>query len=86
MKNLYQLYIENGNMAGFKVRRSGWANSSWARVVSITAERQTNGSLPGSPPYHQNAVVYLDFKDKGVSEEAPCPGTYQWELISVDGN
>ena len=27
MKNLYQLYIDNGNQAGFKVRRGGWGKA-----------------------------------------------------------
>ncbi len=81
MKNLYQLYIDNGNQAGFKVRRGGWGQSSWARVVSVTKEQRAAGPLPGKEPYHGNPPVFIDFKDKGTVEEASCPGTYQWRVV-----
>ena len=77
MNNLYQLYISNGNRAGFKVHRSGWGQNSWARVVCVTEERVEQGELPRLPPYHGNPPVFIDFKDKGKVEPAPCPGTYQ---------
>lgn len=81
MKNLYQLYMDNGNQAGFKVRRGSWGQSSWARVVSVTQEQKTEGQLPGNEPYHGNTPVFIDFKGKGKVEKASCPGTYQWSIV-----
>ena len=81
MNNLYQLYISNGNRAGFKVQRAGWGQSSWARVVFITDGQIKEGELSGLPPYQGNPPVFIDFKDKGKVDPASCPGTYRWTIV-----
>ena len=84
MKNLYQLYTENGNRAGFKVRRGSWAQSSWARVIGVTTENLESGQLPGTAPYHGNPAVFIDFLDKGEVSQAPCAGNYSWEIFDPE--
>jgi hypothetical protein len=56
--NIYEMYAENGNKAGFVVQR----NSSpriLAQVLSIGGRE--SGSLEGSPPYYNNASVLANF-------------------------
>lgn len=71
--NVYEMYVANGNSAGFLVKRKNWRSP--VRVVSIGG--QSSGPLVGTPPYYGNPVVLI-YGGKVLS----CPGTFQYELVS----
>jgi hypothetical protein len=54
--NIYRLYIENGNRAGFWVQHRTWTNT--CAHVQTVAGRQI-GSLPGVAPLHDGAEVRI---------------------------
>lgn len=83
--NLYQMYEENGNKAGFWVRRNTWGNFC-ARVISIGEQKE--GKLPGRAPYHGNPPVAAEFFNLHDGSPARwddthirCPGTYTYSMI-----
>jgi hypothetical protein len=81
--NVYEMYVENGNKAGFWVRRNSWGPSSFAQVTRIAGNEK--GAINGNPPYFNNQAVICDFymngrlhtKDMSLS----CPGTFSYNLI-----
>ncbi|MBB3208936.1 hypothetical protein FHS27_004770 [Rhodopirellula rubra] len=82
-KNIYQMYHDNGDTAGFFVRRDSWSTII-AKVVSI--DGQESGELPGKPPYHGNPPVLMTVynNDGTIQKEAEtmsCPGTYAYSQI-----
>lgn len=79
--NLYQLYERSGNRCGFRVRRNSWGNTT-AIVRSIGG--QTEGPLPGKPPYYGNPVVIADVSGTWTERGAQLssPGTYAWQFVS----
>jgi hypothetical protein len=58
--NIYRLYIENGNRAGFWVQHRTWRDRC-AQVLSI--DGQNLGRLPGSSPAHNHAAVVIQCFD-----------------------
>ena len=52
--NIYRLYAQNGDRAGFWVQHRTWGNLC-AQVQSIGGLQ--SGSLPGAAPLHDNAIV-----------------------------
>lgn len=81
-KNIFEMYVANGNKAGFWLRRTTWSNSC-ARVVEV-------GELKGPPPYYGNPKVFADVFDLMTGEvrerraKLPVPGTYKtWRLMEA---
>jgi hypothetical protein len=82
--NVYQMYVAFDNRVGFWVQRDSWGNTC-ALVKQIGS--QTEGELPGKPPYHGNPKVTVDVFDihNGSLKESDtilsCPGTYAYTQI-----
>jgi len=83
-QNIYQMYASNGNKTGFYVIRNSWSNY-YAKITEING--QSEGELPGDPPYHNNPKVYAELysiktgKCIKKREEITCPGTYGYFLM-----
>ena len=58
-KTIYECYRDNGNKAGFWVRRNVWEKTSSFFVKRIG--QQTRGPLPLNGPYHRDMAVWGDF-------------------------
>jgi hypothetical protein len=86
--NVYEMYEENGNRAGFCIVRNTWGNTV-ARVLSIAG--QAEGPLNGRPPYFGNPVVLVDILDaktgflKAENQVLSCPGTSAYRLLELTG-
>lgn len=86
--NIYEMYVANGNRAGFFVCRNSWnLEGSAALVVSVGG--RIEGKLSGEPPYYGNPVVladvvYANRPDRPVlhNQKLGCPGTYAYTRIS----
>lgn len=82
-RNIYQMYVENGNKAGFFVRRDSWSRI-YACVTRVAGLKE--GELRGEPPYFGNPTVEMDvYANDGTlqksGEELSCPGTYAYKQI-----
>lgn len=80
-ENVYQMYIANGNQAGFYVRRANWKPGTYARVVSI--DGRESGPLTGRAPYFGNPTVLVDFYNsdgtvRASGQELSSPGNYSY--------
>lgn len=78
--NVFEMFVANGEQAGFWIRRTTWGNTC-ARVTFI-------GPLNGPAPYYGNPVVLADIHDLQSGElidrgaTIPVPGTYKtWRQI-----
>lgn len=87
MKNIYQLYYDNGCKCPFTVIRFGWGNTAF--VVESIGDN-IYGILSGNPPYYDNASVngyYVNQKtgkqivDKQSTGKLSCSGSYQWQKV-----
>lgn len=80
MKNIYQLYEENHNRTGFKVRRESWERSV-AVIKSIGG--RTRGKLSGYAPYYGNQRVVAEIHTPSgvVVDTLSCAGCFQWERV-----
>ena len=58
--NIYSLYIQNGNRAGFWIQHRKWQNKC-AQVHSIGGI--SSGALPGGAPAHDHAPVMVSCFD-----------------------
>ena len=82
--NVYEMYAANGNRAGFWIQRDSWGRTC-AVVRSVAG--QSEGELPGKPPYHGNPPVIVDVFDlrdgtpKDSRAALSCPGTHGYERI-----
>lgn len=76
--NIYQMYVANGNRAGFWVRRNSW---SWQSALIISVGGMTEGELSGPPPYFNNPPVVGRMEGRGKDFSISCPGTYGYQLI-----
>lgn len=79
-ENIYQMYVANGNKAGFWVKRNSW---SWQIALITSIGGQTNGPLGGSPPYFNNQKVRGKMGGKGREVEILSPGTYGYERVAL---
>lgn len=80
-KNVFQMYVANGEEPGFWLRRTTWGNTC-AQVTSV-------GELKGPAPYFGNPPVQADIYDIRTGElkekdaTIPVPGTYKtWRCIA----
>lgn len=81
-RNIYEMYIANGNKADFWVRRNSWNNTTFARVVSVAG--QQSGRLFGVLPHFQKQEVICDFyRDSKLKQQMQMsyPETYSYWLI-----
>ena len=76
--NIYQMYVNHGNKAGFLVRRNSWAEGRTALILSI--DGKSSGKLKGRPPYYNSPVVRGFIAGIGETEIL-CPGTYAYEMV-----
>lgn len=79
-ENVFEMFVRNGNEAGFWIKRTTWANTC-AKVVSV-------GEFKGSPPYFGNPKVFAEIYnlDTGAlidpNGKISVPGTYKtWRRI-----
>lgn len=79
--NIYQMYITNGNKAGFLVRRNSWSDQT-ATIISIAGK--TEGILDGTSPYFNHAKVMARMNGTGDLIEISDPGTYNYSQIYSD--
>lgn len=96
MKNLYELYIENGCKYGFCVRRNSWADYRKAKVIKIEGVidgQMINGDPPyftapypkGHPKhgkicYHREVTLVADWIDGGKLVTT-SGGTFAWQIV-----
>jgi len=78
VKNIYQMYMANGNRAGFWVKRNSW---SWQTALITSIAGKAEGELEGSPPYYGNPKVKALMGGKGREIEISCPGTYAYKRV-----
>ena len=88
--NIYEMYIANGNKAGFWIQRDSWSNY---KAQVITVQGRSEGELKGTPPYYNNssvcAAVYeistgevaATFGDHEKDFEISCAGTNSYRLV-----
>lgn len=76
--NIYQMYLKNGNKAGFWVRRNSWGQRS-ALITKVDGKSQ--GELIGKEPYFDNPKVLGKMGGLGREVEITCAGTYGYELL-----
>jgi hypothetical protein len=82
-ENIYQMYVANGNRAGFYVRRANWTGT-YARVVSVAGRE--SGPLRGRPPYFGNPPVTMDVYNldgtvRARGQELLSPGNRSYSLF-----
>ena len=83
--NIYSLYVQNGNRAGFWIQHRKWQNKC-AQVHSIGGV--CSGNLPGRPPNYQDAPVAASCFDVrsgrpvGVSPAIEQPDDRGYVLIA----
>lgn len=86
-ENIYQLFTRLGG-AGFFVKRNSWSHPrAAARVISVGG--LGNGTLPGTPPYHNTpdgkrlkvlaAISYHG--ERALVQELTSSGTFAYTLI-----
>lgn len=78
--NIYQMYVANGNKAGFWVKRNSWPWWQSAQIISINGK--SAGVLEGVAPYFNNAKVLGRIGGSGNLIELTCPGTYGYIQIN----
>lgn len=100
MLNVFEMYVANGNRAGFWVKRNSWGNT--CALVKLVGG-QESGEMPGLPPYFGvkgkgSPKVIVDVIDlwtgqlKDGDTLLSCPGTCGYEQIApppwcrADGN
>jgi len=83
-ENIYQMYVRNGNKAGFWVVRDSWSDCV---AIIRSVDRKTAGALTGAPPYYGNPPVrggLWDWKLKRWRQkyfDVTCGGTYAYRWI-----
>ena len=77
-ENIYQMYVANGNKAGFWVKRNSW---SWQTAQITSIGGQTEGPLEGLPPYFNSPKVKGKMGGVGKEIEITSPGTYGYSRV-----
>jgi|WetSurMetagenome_2_1015567.scaffolds.fasta_scaffold47463_2 hypothetical protein len=80
-ENIYQMYIANGNKAGFLVQRKSWSLHTKVLITSIGGK--TIGELEGIPPYFKNQKVKGRLGGTDQEIDISCPGTYGYKKIEA---
>ena len=82
--NIYQMYEQNNNSAGFCVVRNSWG-TRYAKIITI--DGKCSGALSGTPPYYGNPEVICEIysnhsqNSSNKKEVLSCPGTYAYRRI-----
>lgn len=79
-ENIYQMYVANGNKAGFWVKRNSW---SWQTALITSVGGQVEGELEGPPPYFKNQKVKGRMNGQGKEVDISCPGTYGYRRVDA---
>ncbi len=79
-ENIYQMYVANGNKAGFWVKRNSW---SWQTALITSIAGKSEGELEGKPPYFGNPKVLARMGGTGGEFELSCPGTYGYTRVDI---
>lgn len=79
-ENIYQMYVANGNKAGFWVKRNSW---SWQTALITSVGGQAEGELEGQAPYFKNQKVKGRMGGTGREIEISCPGTYGYMRVDL---
>lgn len=83
-ENIYEMYVRNGNKAGFWVVRDSWSDCV---AIIRTVDRKQAGALTGAPPYYGNPPVrggLWDWKLKRWRQkyfDVTSPGTYAYRRL-----
>jgi hypothetical protein len=77
-QNIYQMYVANGNKAGFWVKRNSW---SWQTALVTSIGGKSHGALNGNAPYFDNPKVKGLMGGKGNEVEITSPSTYGYSRI-----
>jgi hypothetical protein len=77
-ENIYQMYVTNGNKAGFWVLRN-----SWSRQIALirSVGGQAEGELEGLSPYFKNQKVKGRIGGQGKEIDISCAGTYGYRRV-----
>lgn len=78
--NIYEMYVKNGNKAGFWVKRNSW---SWQSALIVSIDGKTEGELEGNPPYFNNVRVKAKMGGTGKLIDISCPGTYAYTQLGT---
>jgi hypothetical protein len=74
LKNIFDLWKQNGEHLPFKVKRNSWSPGRAVEVVEITDVKKTKTGLYGK------AWTVDDWYSRGFRKEISCAGCYQWEF------
>lgn len=81
--NVYEMYVANGNRAGFWIKRNSWG-STVGQVTRV--QGLAEGPLFGNPPYYDGGKVHVTMYWQGWKKETDavlsCPGTYAYSRVS----
>ena len=77
-QNIYQMYVANGNKAGFWVTRNSW---SWQTALVTSIGGRSEGALEGEAPYFKNQKVFGRMGGAGREIEITSPGTYSYTML-----
>lgn len=83
--NVYEMYVNNGEKAGFYIQRETWGNTI---ACVTTVGGCSTGPLSGKPPYFERQEVLAIFFNLHTGEylnESPVssPGTYAYHLVGA---
>jgi len=76
--NIYQMYVANGNKAGFWITRNSW---SWQTALVTSIGGISEGPLEGNAPYFMNQKVKGLMGGVGREVEITSPGTFAYTRI-----
>jgi hypothetical protein len=82
-ENIYQMYVANGNRAGFAVKRDSW---SWQTAIITSIAGKIEGELEGRAPYFGSAKVKGRMGGVRREIEISCPGTFGYTRVDSASN
>lgn len=76
MRNIFELYLECGQVVPFRVRRNTWRNEHWLEVTEVRLAPRTRDGRQ----YGEAFGVYHFAGKAPFSGTVACAGCYQWTL------
>lgn len=83
MKNIFEIYQDNGRVVPFLVRRASWSDAYALVVTDVMIKKFPYGTAIGFGLKPLDGSKYTDYW--GTEEEPKpinCAGCYQWELVT----
>lgn len=82
MKNIIQIWEENGRKAPFCVSKGNWADDSvYVIVEKVEPDCKGYGKAYGTPVTNGKINTYFDYDKKWKKEKLiPNPGVYNWKF------